>query len=43
MAYLTNGEQERLVQTEAYQSSLAQALYNAVVGFRAYLDSERTP
>jgi N-acetylmuramoyl-L-alanine amidase len=43
MAYLSNGEQERLVQTEAYQSSLAQALYNAVVGFRAYLDSERTP
>jgi N-acetylmuramoyl-L-alanine amidase len=43
MAYLTNREQERLVQTEAYQSSLAQAMYNAVVGFRSYLDSQRTP
>ena len=43
MAYLTNGEQERLAQSEAYQSSLAQAMYNAVVGFRSYLDSQRTP
>ena len=43
MAYLTNGEQERLVQSEAYQSSLAQAMFNAVVGFRSYLDSQRTP
>jgi len=43
MAYLTNGEQERLVQSEAYQSSLAQAVYNAIVGFRSYLDSQRTP
>ena len=43
MAYLTNTEQERLAQSDAYQSSLAQAMYNAVVGFRAYLDSQRTP
>jgi N-acetylmuramoyl-L-alanine amidase len=43
MAYLTNGEQERLAQSEAFQSALAQAMYNAVVGFRSYLDSQRTP
>jgi N-acetylmuramoyl-L-alanine amidase len=43
MAYLTNGEQERLVQSEAYQSSLAQAVFNAIVAFRSYLDSQRTP
>jgi N-acetylmuramoyl-L-alanine amidase len=43
MAYLSNREQERLAQSEAYQSSLAQALYNAVVGFRGYLESQRTP
>jgi N-acetylmuramoyl-L-alanine amidase len=43
MAYLSNGEQERLVQQEAYQSSLAQGLFNAVVGFRSHLESQRTP
>ena len=43
MAYLSNREQERLAQSEAYQSSLAQAMYNAVVAFRAYLESQRTP
>jgi N-acetylmuramoyl-L-alanine amidase len=43
MAYITNGDQERLVQSEAYQTSLAQGIYNAVIGFRSYLDSQRTP
>lgn len=47
MAYLTNAEQEMLAQSEAYQISLAQAMYNAVVGFRAYLeerlDRQRAP
>ena len=43
MAYLTNAEQERLAQSEAYQSSLAQAMYNAVVGFRAYLEERSAP
>ena len=41
MAYLSNTEQERLVQSEGYQSSLVQALYNAIVGFRSYLESQR--
>jgi N-acetylmuramoyl-L-alanine amidase len=43
MAYLSNADQERLAQSEPYQSALAQAMYNAVVGFRAYLESQRTP
>ena len=34
MAYLSNADQERLAQSEAYQSSVAQAIYNAIVGFR---------
>ena len=43
MAYLTNPDQERLTQSEAFQRSLAQALYDAVVGFRAYLEEQATP
>jgi N-acetylmuramoyl-L-alanine amidase len=43
MAYLTNAEQERLAQSDAYQISLAQAMYDAVVGFRAYLEEQRGP
>jgi N-acetylmuramoyl-L-alanine amidase len=43
MAYLSNAEQERLAQTDAYQNSVAQALYNAIVQFRAHLESQRTP
>ena len=43
MAYLTNAEQERLAQSDVYQSSLAQAMYNAVVGFRSYLEEQHEP
>lgn len=43
MAYLTNAEQERLAQSDVYQSSLAQAMYNAVVGFRSYLEEGHAP
>ena len=43
MAYLTNAEQERLAQSDAYQISLAQAMYDAVVGFRAYLEERHEP
>jgi N-acetylmuramoyl-L-alanine amidase len=43
MAYLTNAAQERLAQSEAYQSSVAQAMYNAVVGFRTYLEERGAP
>ena len=43
MAYLTNAEQERLARSDAYQVSLAQAMYDAVVGFRSYLEEQRGP
>ncbi|HYM25317.1 MAG TPA: N-acetylmuramoyl-L-alanine amidase [Vicinamibacterales bacterium] len=34
MGYLTNPEQERLLQSETFQSSLAQGLFEAIVRFR---------
>jgi N-acetylmuramoyl-L-alanine amidase len=43
MAYLSNADQEKLAQTEAYQNSVAQAIFNAIVEFRAHLESQRTP
>jgi len=43
MAYLTNPEQEQLALSEAYQDSLARAMYDAVVDFRAYLEGQRVP
>ena len=43
MAYLTNAQQERLAQSDAYQGSLAQAMYNAVVAFRSYLEERSAP
>lgn len=41
MGYLTNGGQERQLASEAFQSSLAQGIYNAVLRFRAYLEEHR--
>ena len=43
MAYLSNAEQEQLALSEAYQNSLAQAIYDAVVAFRAYLEEPGAP
>ena len=40
MAYLSNAGQAQLALSEAYQNSLAQAMYDAVVGFRAYLEGQ---
>ena len=42
MGYLSNANQERQAQTEAYQSSVAQAVFNSIVEFRGYLESQRT-
>lgn len=42
MGYLSNANQERQAQTEAYQSSVAQAIFNSIVEFRSYLESQRT-
>ena len=43
MGYLTNPDEERLLRSDDYQASLAQAIYNAVVRFRGYLEQHRTP
>ena len=43
MAYLSNAEQEQLALSEGYQGSLAQAIYDAVVDFRAYLEGQDNP
>lgn len=40
MAYLTNAAQERQARSDAYQTSLAQAIYNAVLRFRSYLEEQ---
>ena len=41
MGYLTNEDQERQLGSEAFQSSLAQGIYNAVLRFRLYLEEHR--
>ena len=41
MAYLTNGNQEDLARSEAYQTALSQAMYDAVLRFRAWLEERR--
>jgi N-acetylmuramoyl-L-alanine amidase len=43
MAYLTNGDEERLMRSDNHQMSLAQGIYNAVVRFRGYLEQQRRP
>ena len=43
MAYLTNAEQEQLAQSDSYQTSMTQAIYEAVLRFRSYLEEQRTP
>jgi N-acetylmuramoyl-L-alanine amidase len=40
VAYLTNPEQEKVARTEAYEELIAQAMYEAVVRFRAYLEGQ---
>jgi N-acetylmuramoyl-L-alanine amidase len=43
MAYLTNPEQEDRARSEAFQTSVAQGLFDAILKFRAYLDEGRAP
>ncbi|HEY6360792.1 MAG TPA: N-acetylmuramoyl-L-alanine amidase [Vicinamibacterales bacterium] len=43
LAYLTNPEQEKVARAEAYQSLVAQAVYDAVVRFRGYLEGQSAP
>jgi len=43
LGYLTNAEQERAVQSAELQGSLAQAIFDAIVRFRTYLEAPATP
>ena len=43
MAYITNPEQAQLALSETFQTSVTQAIYDAVVAFRAYLEAQDTP
>ena len=43
IAYLTNAEQEQAVQSADFQAGIAQAIYDAVVRFRTYLEAAPTP
>ena len=42
MAYLTNPDQAATAKTEAYQTSVTQGIYDAVLRFRSYLEEQRT-
>ena len=43
MGYLTNDDQEEQVRSESYQTAIAQAMYDAIFRFRAYLEGRRAP
>jgi len=43
MAYLTNADQEKLAGGDEFKNAVAQALYNAIVRFRAYLEETPNP
>jgi N-acetylmuramoyl-L-alanine amidase len=43
IAYLTNAQQEQLAQSDAYQTSVTQAIYEAVLRFRSYLEETAKP
>jgi N-acetylmuramoyl-L-alanine amidase len=38
MAYLTNREQEKAAAGDEFKNAVAQAIYNAIVRFRGYLE-----
>jgi N-acetylmuramoyl-L-alanine amidase len=40
MAYLTNPAQEKVVRSDAYQGLVAQAIFDAIVKFREYLEGQ---
>lgn len=43
MAYLTNTAQEKAAAGDEFRNAVAQALYNAIVRFRGYLEETSTP
>ena len=42
-AYLTNQDQAARARTDAFQNSVAQGIYDAILRFRAYLEERRVP
>jgi N-acetylmuramoyl-L-alanine amidase len=43
MAYLTNSAQEKAAAGEEFKNAVAQALYNAIIRFRGYLEETSSP
>lgn len=43
MAYLTNAEQEKVAGNDEFKNAVAQAIFNAIVRFRAYLEETPAP
>jgi len=43
MAYLTNGEQEQRMKSDEFQNAVVEAMYGAVVRFKAYLETPPAP
>ena len=43
MAYLTNSEQAKAAAGEEFKNAVAQAVYNAIVRFRGYLEETSAP
>jgi N-acetylmuramoyl-L-alanine amidase len=43
MAYLTNSEQEKAAAGDEFKNAVAQAIYNAIVRFRGYLEETSAP
>jgi N-acetylmuramoyl-L-alanine amidase len=43
MAYLTNSAQEKAAGGDEFKNAVAQAMYNAIVRFRGYLEETSTP
>ena len=43
VAYLTNPEQERRLNTDDFKTTIAQAVFSAIVRFRAWSEETQTP
>jgi N-acetylmuramoyl-L-alanine amidase len=43
MAYLTNSGQQKAAAGDEFKNAVAQALYNAIVRFRGYLEETSAP
>ena len=43
IAYLTNAEQERIIRSADFQGGVSQAIFDAIVRFRSYLEAAEAP